>query len=301
MKKIYLTGASGFIGKNLQNYLKDQNFIESKSVRYIPNQHFFIETDVIIHLAGIAHDLKKVSNPKEYYDTNFELTKQLFDAFLHSEAKVFIFMSTVKVLADEVKGMLKEDEIPNPQTHYGKSKLLAENYILSKEIPKGKRVFILRPCMIHGPGNKGNLNLLFKLVARGFPWPLGVFDNNRSFCSIDNVCYVVNQILNREDIPSGIYNLADDESLSTNQIIQLIASTVNKKVRILRVPKKIVTAFALLGDKLRLPLNSEKLVKLTENFVVSNSKIKKVLKINVLPTSTIDGMVKTIRSNNIIN
>ena len=79
------------------------------SVRYIPNQKFKIETDVLIHLAGKAHDLKKVSNPTDYYESNFELTKQLFDAFIKSEASVFVFMSTVKAVADEVKRVLTED------------------------------------------------------------------------------------------------------------------------------------------------------------------------------------------------
>ncbi|MGK4422647.1 hypothetical protein ACSLVQ_30785, partial [Klebsiella pneumoniae] len=72
-------------------------------------------------------------------------------------------------------------------THYGKSKLLSEQFILSQDIPKGKRVYILRPCMIHGPNNKGNLNLLYEIVKKRIPWPLGMFKNKRSFCSIDNL------------------------------------------------------------------------------------------------------------------
>ncbi|MEI5579362.1 SDR family oxidoreductase, partial [Streptomyces brasiliscabiei] len=86
--------------------------------------------------------------------------------------------------ADQVVGELVEDVIPNATTHYGKSKLLAEKYILTKQIPESKRVYVLRPCMIHGPGNKGNLNLLYNLVSKSIPWPLGAFDNKRSFCSI---------------------------------------------------------------------------------------------------------------------
>ena len=85
-----------------------------------------------------------------------------------------------------MQGILTEDTIPNPKTHYGISKLQAENYILDQKLPEGKRVYILRPCMIHGPGNKGNLNLLYTLVKKGFPWPLGAFENQRSFLSIDN-------------------------------------------------------------------------------------------------------------------
>ena len=295
MKEVVITGSSGFVGKNLLENLKDL-IIKSISVRYIPNQKIDIKTDAIIHLAGKAHDLKKVANPKEYYDANYELTKQLFDTFLLSDAKVFIFMSSVKAVADEINGLVSEDQIPNPQTHYGKSKLLAENYILSQKIPQGKRFFILRPCMIHGPGNKGNLNLLYQLVSKGLPWPLGAFHNQRSFCSIDNVCYIIQQILEREDILSGVYNLADDEALSTNELIQLIAATIHKKARILTVSKKLIFVIARLGDIFRLPLNTERLCKLSENFVVSNIKIKAALQIEKLPISSKAGLIKTINS-----
>ena len=193
--EISITGASGFVGINLSKYLKSSHELKTLSIRYQPDQTFEINADVIIHLAGKAHDLKKVSSPKEYYDANFELTKQLFDAFLVSEASVFIFMSTVKAVADEVKDILSEDQIPSPKTHYGIAKHQAEQYILSKELPESKRVYILRPCMIHGPGNKGNLNLLYQLVAKGLPWPLGAFENQRSFLSIENLCFVITNIL----------------------------------------------------------------------------------------------------------
>jgi nucleoside-diphosphate-sugar epimerase len=184
----------------------------------------------------------------------------------------------------------------NPQTHYGKSKLLAEQYIVSKDIPEGKRVYILRPCMIHGPGNKGNLNLLYKLVSKGIPWPLAAFENQRSFCSIDNVCYVVSQILEREDIPSGVYNLADDETLSTNELIEIIGATTNKKAKIISISKKVINTIAKIGDILHLPLNTERLDKLTENFVVSNLKIKAALGIEKLPVTSKEGILKTFQS-----
>ena len=77
--KIIITGATGFVGQNLQNYLKIENKIKRLSVRYAPNQQFDIQTDIVIHLAGKAHDFKKVSNPSEYFEANFELTVQFFD------------------------------------------------------------------------------------------------------------------------------------------------------------------------------------------------------------------------------
>jgi nucleoside-diphosphate-sugar epimerase len=293
--KIAITGATGFVGTNLYNYLKTSNQIEYLKVRYKKNQQFNFNANVLIHLAGKAHDLKKVANPKEYYEANYELTKQLFDAFLISESQVFIFFSSVKSVADDVNGLLNETQTPNPQTHYGKSKLLAENYILAKELPPNKRIFILRPCMIHGPDNKGNLNLLYKLVSKGIPWPLGAFENKRSFCSIDNVCFVVNEIFENKKIPSGIYNLADDQAISTNRLIELISITQNKPAKIYTIPKKFIITLAKIGDYLKFPLNSERLEKLTENLEVSNDKIVKAIG-KKLPVSAEDGLIRTFNS-----
>ncbi|RYJ50862.1 NAD-dependent epimerase/dehydratase family protein [Flavobacterium petrolei] len=293
--KIIITGSSGFVGQNLKRYLESLHELHSFSVRYKPQQQFKLDGYAIVHAAGKAHDLKKVSNAKAYYDGNFELTKQLFDSFLVSEAKVFVFISTVKAVADEVKGILHEDEIPNPKTHYGKSKHQAEQYILSTELPIGKRVYILRPCMIHGPRNKGNLNLLYQLVAKGFPWPLGAFENQRSFLSIENLCFVIKELLENNAIPSGVYQVADDEPLSTNQLILLLGKSLDKKSRILNLSKNMITSIAKLGDHLHLPLNSERLQKLTENYVVSNQKIVKSIGKD-LPISSEEGLMITFES-----
>ena len=234
-------------------------------------------------------------DPSEYYIVNTDLTKTIFDAFLLSNAKVFITLSSVKAAADIIYSELTENYTPNPVTHYGKSKLLAEEYILSKPIPSGKRVYILRPCMIHGPGNKGNLNLLYNIVSKGFPWPLGIFENKRSFCSIDNLCFVLNEILQNENIPSGIYNIADDKSISTNQLIALIANSQNKNENILRISKMLIITIAKLGDYIKFPLNSERLQKLTESYVVSNEKIVNAIR-KPLPVSAEEGLLQTLKS-----
>ena len=288
---IFLTGASGFVGNYIKKYLSNQfQFFD-----FNRQEVFKIKEDIVLHLAGKAHDLKSVSNPDEYYEVNTELTKTVFDAFLASNSKVFITLSSVKAVADEVDGVLTEESIPNPITHYGKSKLLAEQYILSKQIPEGKRIYILRPCMIHGPGNKGNLNLLYKLVSKGIPWPLGSFNNKRSFCSIENLMFIIKELINRDDIPSGVYNVADDEALSTNEVISLLAVSQNRRPKILILPKGLIIAFAKLGDLLRLPLTTERLQKLTESYEVSNQKIKSAIGKN-LQVSVKDGLLKTFNT-----
>lgn len=290
---IFVTGSTGFVGHSLLNFLNnDKVRVSSRG-----EENKIDDAKIVIHLAGKAHDLRKTSNPDEYYQVNTELTKRIFDSFLISNAKVFITLSSVKAVADEVQGELTEENIPNPITHYGKSKLLAEQYILSQEIPVGKRVYILRPCMIHGPGNKGNLNLLFKIVSKGLPWPLGAFENKRSFCSIDNLMFIIKELIEREDIPPGVYNVADNEPISTNSLISLIAASINKKGKVINISPSIINLIARFGDVIKLPLNSERLGKLTQNYIVSNQKLLSAID-KELPINAIDGMRKTLDSFN---
>ncbi len=291
MKSIFITGSSGFVGSNLKEYLGSSNIISE----FNREKELNFYANAVIHLAGKAHDLKNTSTPEGYYQVNTELTKKIFDAFLASEAQVFITLSSVKAVADEVEGSLTEEHIPNPITHYGKSKLLAEQYILSKEIPQGKRVYILRPCIIHGPGNKGNLNLLYNLVSNGLPWPLGVFNNNRSFLSIENLCFVINELIEREDIPSGVYNVADDQYLSTNELINLMSNSLGKTPKIWKIPSSIVKITSKIGDFLRFPLNTERLNKLTESYLVSNKKLITAIG-KPLPIQAKEGLIKTFKS-----
>ena len=292
---IIITGATGFVGKNLSKFLKEKGYhIVPLSLRKA--WELDQNAEAIIHLAGKAHDTKNTSAEKEYFEINTELTKKLFKEFLNTTAQDFIYFSSVKATADTVEGFLDENHTSNPQTPYGKSKLLAEAYLLSQKLPENKRLFIIRPCMIHGPGNKGNLNLLYKFVQKGIPYPLAAFENKRSFLSIDNLNFLILEMLSNKNVGSGIYNFADDESLSTNELVVIINKVLGKKTKFLHLPKFIVYAIAKLGDVVNLPLNSERMKKLTENYVVSNQKIKNALGINRLPVSPHQGITDTIKS-----
>jgi nucleoside-diphosphate-sugar epimerase len=295
--KVVITGASGFVGKNLSDYLKKDYLTESLPLRQKSiTAEMMHEGDAIIHLAGKAHDTKNVSDSSEYFKVNTELTKELFNVFLQSEIKDFIYFSSVKAVADEVSKVLFENVLASPKTPYGQSKLQAEEYILSKEIPQGKRVFIIRPCMIHGPGNKGNLNLLYSVVNKRVPYPLAAFHNERSFLGIDNLNFLIKEIIQNKEIPSGVYNFSDDEVLSTKQLIEIISSVSNKKNLSIAVPKSIINSMGKIGDLIKLPLNSETIQKLTENYRVSNQKIKSAIGIEKLPNTAQQGLEKTIKS-----
>lgn len=308
-KNILITGSTGFVGGNLISFIKnmlDYSIVEvkrgieqndSKNVSY---DYLLSSNDIgyssYVHLAGKAHDLKNTSDEAEYFKVNYELTKKLFERFLEDEiAKIFVFVSSVKAVAYRVQGEQLGEEHPSaPVTAYGKSKLKAEEYILDN-LPKNKIVVILRPCMIHGPGNKGNLNLLYSIVDKGMPWPLGNFDNQRSFLSIDNLCYVIKEILEGK-LRSGIYNVADDDPLSTSSLVGMISELTGSKPKIWNVSKALIKIIAKMGNYLPLPLNEERLWKLTENYLVSNRKLKNALGIEKMPVSTTEGMIKTLKS-----
>ncbi len=311
MNNILISGSNGFVGTNFVNYLSQFNYKISGLSR-LSKQGKLVSADsfnwdelfrlkefdfnTIIHLAGKAHDLKNTNNEESYFTVNTGLTKSLFDVFLESNAQNFIYFSSVKAVADEVGGILTEDVIPAPQTAYGKSKLRAEEYLLAQKLPQGKRLIILRPCMIHGPGNKGNFNLLYQFIKKRIPYPLGGFENKRSFLSIQNLYFIIHQLLINPSVPGGIYNIADDEPLSTNELIRLIGKENNIHPVSWRINRSLIKMLAKAGDKLKLPFNSEQLKKLTENYVVSNSKIKTALGIEFLPVSSREGVVFTLKS-----
>ena len=306
--KILITGVHGFVGSNLVEYLKSENEIYGLDI-VAPHKEGIVKTyswddidagvvpamDAIIHLAGKAHDTKNKSAADVYFTVNTGLTQKIFDYFVASGAKKFIFFSTAKAAADRVEGVLTEDVVPSPVGPYGESKIKAEEYILSKELPSDKSVYIFRPCMIHGPGNKGNLNLLYNVVRKGIPWPLGAFENRRTFTSIENICFAVDGVL-KKDVESGIYNMGDDEALSTNELIEEICKSLGCKAHIWKLPKGLMTGIAKAGGWLHLPLNPDRLQKLTENYVSSNDKIKRALGIDKMPVGARTGLQRTLES-----
>jgi nucleoside-diphosphate-sugar epimerase len=332
--KILITGVHGFVGSNLVEALKKEHTIYGLDI-IAPEKEGVIKTyswddldkdavpdvDAIIHLAGKAHDVKSGGKGQKdvYMKINYGLTVKIFDYFMaQPRCRKFIFFSTAKSAADRVDGILTEDVVPAPVGPYGESKIAAENYILNKfkEFnglrslredpldpldplehlkPTSKDVYIFRPCMIHGPGNKGNLNLLYNAVRKGLPWPLGAFENKRTFTSVENVCFAVNGVLTG-DVPSGIYNMGDDEPLSTNELIEEICLSLGRKPRIWKLPKGLMNGIAKVGGWLHLPLNPERLRKLTENYISSNAKIKAALGVERMPVDARTGLRRTLEA-----
>ena len=304
---VHITGSTGFVGSNLVSYLT----LNRPTTLLLPvrrkagpspycnlQQELELSHGALVHLAGKAHDTAGTFSDQqdldEYEIANFSSTKQVFDQFMASSLEKFIFVSSVKAVADQTVGTLDEDAVPRPVTRYGQSKLRAEEYIRSWDWGD-KKVYIIRPCMIHGRGNKGNLNLLYQFVRLNIPYPLGAFVNARSLLGVENAMYVIDRLL-FSDVESGVYNVADDEPLSTIEMVQIIGDTLGRHVRIAKVPITIVRTGAKFGDRLPLPLNSERLVKLTEDFVVTNRKLKGALGIQAMPVTVKDGLRHTVQA-----
>lgn len=306
--KILITGVHGFVGSNLVNELSKEHIIYGldiiSPIKEGINFTFGWDNlddgqipavDAIVHLAGKAHDTKNQAAAEVYFKVNHDLTIKIFDYFLaHPNIKKFVFFSTAKAAADKVEDVLTEDVVPSPVGPYGESKIAAEKYI-QEHMPANKQAYIFRPCMIHGPGNKGNLNLLYNVVRKGIPWPLGAFENRRTFTSVENICFAVNGVLTK-DVPSGIYNIGDDEALSTNELIEEICKSLGKKAHIWKLPKGLMNGIAKVGGWLHLPLNPERLRKLTENYISSNEKIKKALGVEKMPVDAREGLKVTLDS-----
>ena len=289
--KILITGAYGFVGTNLCKYLTEKGHqcdaldVSAAKRDNVPYQSFytwpdldsspspipFTSYDAVVHLAGKAHDLKKVASETSYFDINVGLTEKIFNASIGKVPR-FVYFSSSKASADG--------------NAYGRSKLAAEQFL-------NGRAIVLRPAMIHGPGNKGNLNLLWGIARRGLPWPLAAFENKRSFTSIGNICAAVEALCERGE--NGIYPIADDEMMSTNRLIELIAETCGKRAKLWRIPKGLMRFAAKIGDILHLPLNTERIEKLTEDSFVDNSKLRAALGWTRMPIRAEDGMRDTLR------
>lgn len=291
---IKILGATGFIGKNLLKHIPNIQGISLRDQHWQKN----VGGDVWINLVGKAHDHKGTAKEQDFYYANVELTQQIFEEFIKSDAKLLIHVSSVAAVEEfESAKALTEDDKNNPFSIYGKTKWEAEKWLLEQKLPEDKKLIILRPPMVHGEGDKGSLGLLYGLISKGIPYPLASFDNQRSFISIDNFCFFITEIVEQyKKLESGIYHISDDEVVSTKQIIEIIEKVENKKTPKLSLPKFLVIALAKFGDIIPIPLNTKRLKKMTGNLTVSNQKIKTALGIEKLPLTAKEGLEKTIRS-----
>lgn len=296
--KIVLVGYTGFVGSSILRspLFAQHEFIcigrDELSKNRLPSDFYL--ADALIYTIGVAHDIAGEISDQLYYKVNVDLLKKVYDEFLKSSIKSFIYFSSIKVVCDTATKPITELTATSPKTIYGKTKLIAEEYILDNSIST-KTYFILRPSMIHGPNNRGNLNALYNYLLKGLPWIFGNFDNKRTFASVNNVLFVLSELLINKKIESGIYNICDDEKISTNSIIKIFEEVTNKKVLKINISKRLIFAFVKLSTLLRLKFDHHFLEKLVGDFVIDNSKIKNAIG-KEFPITSYVGLKLTFKS-----
>jgi len=254
------------------------------------------EVDVVVHLAGRSSDTMDMERSLEYIEHNVGLTQCVYEWFRKSNAKQFYYFSSIKVLGDRGDNALLTEEMePHPFGPLGESKYLAEKFIQEHWIAD-KKAYIMRTALLHGNGlfvNKNGKRLL-KAVLKGWPYPFGSFECKRSLTALDNIYFVLNQMLQRE-IPGGIYHLTDDGTITSTEFYKLMGEALGKKAHVLKLGKNCFWLIAQVAELLNGGFNRFEYRRLSLNFVASNVKLKKALGIESMPFKLRESLIQSIQ------
>lgn len=283
MMKILVTGASGFVGRYLVNDLsktdeviacvREKSSLLPSSVQQIVSNNFFDiaipkDTDVIVHLAGIAHN--KNNSVDEFKKINVDGTLELARKALEANIKRFIFMSSVGVNGNSTHGKaFTEQDTPNPINEYTISKYQAE--VALEELFKDTKtdLVIIRPPLIYAPDAPGNFSKLLMLIKLGQFLPFGCTHNQRSFIAIENLVSFITACIYHDNKINETFLIADDEVISTKQLIQCVSSGMGKSMILLPVPTKLLSILADATGKVGI------FEQLYGNLQIDNRKAKK--------------------------
>ena len=236
---VLVTGATGFIGRALVSRLSNRVCVRAAVRREtaLACETFKVGevhgttnwgralrgVDVVVHLAAYAH----VMNPKKVdlgvlRRTNVEGTANLARQAAQSGVKHFVFLSSIGAVADSSESIVSATTPCLPTTPYGKSKLLAENALKDAADGLDMEWTIIRPPLVYGPGNPGNMERLLKLIRSGVPLPLGSVRNRRSFIYVENMVDLISKCLGNANAVGKVYLPSDGEDVSTPELIRAI-------------------------------------------------------------------------------
>jgi len=258
--KILITGQNGFIGKALFNLLQQQGHKVQGTVRSEQKTDKDIvavgdissttnwtealkDIESVIHLANRAHVLNdKAKDPLTVFrQVNVDGTIQLAKQAVESGVKRFIFVSSIKVNGEFTdQKPFNVNDRPDPQDPYAISKLEAENALRKISKKSSMEVIIIRPPLVYGQGVKGNFQRLTRLVELGVPLPFASINNKRSLISLDNLIQILAKSISYPALANQILLVADEQDLSTPELIRKIATSINKPVRLFHFPPNLL-------------------------------------------------------------
>ena len=255
--RVLVTGATGFAGTNIVPMLIAADWQVracGRELRRAPRDCEFITidlaqepnlddlvtgSDAVLHLAGRAHVMRESAGDPlaEYRCTNVVPTKRLLDAAARNGVRQFIFASSVKVHGESSQHRpIRETDPLNAEDPYGVSKVEAEHIIVENSARTGMSTSILRLPLMYGPGVKGNILRLAKLVRLGVPLPFASINNQRSMLNVDNLGSAILALLNRPMAGHRTFLVSDGHDVSTPELLQSMAEALGQQSRLFPFP-----------------------------------------------------------------
>ncbi|MEF9984619.1 MAG: NAD-dependent epimerase/dehydratase family protein [Oscillospiraceae bacterium] len=249
MIKILVTGANSYIGKSFINYMAQWSSVYCVDAIHTTDgswrESTFIGYDVIIHVAAIAHIKETKESAHFYYEINRDLAVEVAEKAKRDGVSQFIFLSSMSVYGMNT-GVITRDTFPTPKTHYGKSKLEAENLIkqLQSDI---FNVAILRALMVYGKGCRGNFQSVVKILEKSPIFPS--LQNSRSMIYVFNLCEYIKILIDQHKF--GIFFPQNKEYMTTSQMARWIVNKTGNKVHFSRILGFFILMMRPLSGKLQ--------------------------------------------------
>lgn len=309
--RVLVTGATGFVGRHLLPSLERAGHSLSLPLRdsgaearlprkIVPDERqttvvgsiddqtdwseALRDADAVIHLAARAHVLDERAEDEEaFMRVNAHGTSRLVEQSIQQGVRRFVLMSSIGAVTGSSESLVTLDTPCKPETPYGRSKLAAERALVERCRSTTMTWTILRPTLVYGPGNPGNMDRLVSLVRRGLPLPLGSVTNRRSFTFIENLVDATKVALTHPNAADAVFLLGDGEDLSTAELIGRIAELTGSRTRLISVPMPLLRSFARAADAVActtgwsLPIDSATLRRLESSLYVDISPLRERL------------------------
>jgi UDP-glucose 4-epimerase len=239
--KVAISGATGFVGKALALYLQSRRIetvLLSRQENIIHGQRCIVTDysdikqlksqllgiDVVVHLAGLAHQNEGAYSLQEYIEANVNATKVIVESAKKAKVNRFIYISSIAVNGEgtEKYKAYTESDLPSPVSYYGKSKYMAEKVIKSILENSTTDYVILRPPLIYGPACPGNFRKLILITRNICILPFGGLKNKRSFIYIDNITDAIFHVLSLPVVANEIFIVSDKDSYALKEIIEIM-------------------------------------------------------------------------------